>query len=64
MHRCEIWTNECDKFTGDKALFWAGKMSNLINYLETCYPSEISRNVELLVFCKEEYDKIIFERAK
>ncbi len=64
MHIHRIWTEECEKFTGDKALFWAGKMSSLISDLETCYPLGISRNVELMVFCKEEYDKIIFERAK
>ncbi len=64
MHICRIWTEECEKFIGDKALFWAGKMSSLIGDLETCSPLEISRNVELLVFCKEKYDKVIFERSE
>lgn len=48
----------------DRAKFWAGQMSKNINHLKYVTPESISRIFEILFFCAEEYDKVIFGRVK
>ena len=51
-------------FIGDHALFWAGKMANIIATLSTTYVSELNEKITLLRMCADEYDKIIFSRME
>lgn len=60
----EQWKEEVEKFTGDKALFWAGRMSIAAGMVIHSLPCRISENVWLLGMCKTEYDHIIFSRTK
>ena len=60
----KIWYNEAEKFEGDKALFWAGKMATMIDILRTCSISVFSGNFELLSFCQIQYNNAIYSRTK
>ena len=59
---------ECESFVesgGDRALFWAGKMSRLASSLHKGYATQLSHYVELLERVAWRYDReIIFNRAE
>lgn len=57
------WQADAEKFTGDKAMFWAGKMSTMIGVIARSGVSVLSVNVAVAERCKEEYDHIIFGRT-
>lgn len=48
----------------DPALFWAGKMSRLVHSVYILPIANIGNTVELLHKVSEEYDNVIFKRAK
>ena len=48
---------------GDVALFWAGHMSNYIRSLTNAPMLYATQVIELLDFCRKQYDTIIIERA-
>ena len=54
--------DDCAMFAGDKALFWAGRMSQTIESVMSCYPRDISNWLDLLCKIKHEYDDIIFSK--
>lgn len=62
MSLLKSWTLECDLFQGDKALFWAGKISETIGYMEHTYPINYSTYFSLLVDLKTNYDNEILSR--
>ena len=53
-----------DEFKGDKALFWAGQMATHAATLERANPLALSRLLDMLFFCREQYDHVIFTRVK
>ena len=53
---------ECQQFTGNKALFWSGKMSTIISCIERGYIINLSKNMELLFKIRTEYDNEILNR--
>jgi len=57
------WDKECKLFKGDNALFWAGKMSIVIQMLYEANISRFSVIFELLLYCQTRYDNIIFNRV-
>ena len=62
MNKFEQFKNDCEMFTGDKRLFWAGRMAIVITWLENCTPSNLSDYVDLLASCKTMYDKLIYDK--
>lgn len=56
--------DECEEFGGDKAIFWAGRMSSLIASIQFNGMGSLVRNLDLLVFASGEYDKVVFSRTK
>lgn len=52
-----------DLFTGDKALFWAGKMANTIAVLESSSIFNASPAIHLLHLLRLEYDREIIART-
>lgn len=58
------WRSDAEKFPGDKALFWAGKMSIMIGTIAKCGVGALSLNVALAERCRQEYDHIIFNRGE
>ena len=54
---------DASEFTGDKAKFWSGKMSVYITAMQSANLLHVSSHMEILVFCKDEYDHIIFSRT-
>lgn len=58
------WKTEFEAFEGDKALFWAGKMSISIGALISAQPLNISSIIHLLGKVKEAYDWEIFSNLK
>lgn len=59
----DAWKKEAAKFTGEKALFWSGRMSIIIGLLKVCYPTQLSDYLELLFMVQTEYDNEIISRA-
>jgi len=55
--------SDAEKFDGDKALFWAGRMSNMIGEISHATPCQFSKLFVVLDVCKQEYDRIIFGRT-
>ncbi len=58
------WNVECDNFKGDKALFWAGKMSTLIRQIEVSQFERVGSLFNLLSKCRTQYDVEIYRRAE
>ena len=57
------YRHDAERFDGDKALFWAGRMSMLVRTLEESQLCVASKYVTLISLCATEYDKIIFARV-
>lgn len=57
------WSSECDAFQGDRALFWAGKMSIAVGLMEYSYPADFSKYFSLLLESKNNYDREILSRG-
>ena len=53
-----------EEFDGDKALFWAGQMAIHASTLERANPLALSRLLDMLFFCREQYDHVIFTRTE
>ena len=64
MEMMDEYQKELDKFNGDKALFWAGKMAQIIKIMTVCSPMQLSGYLEILDKVREKYDQIIFSRLK
>ena len=62
MSDIELYKAMEQDFTGDKALFWAGKMSSVTKRILSCNIRQLSGNIALLEMCMQEYDNIIFNR--
>jgi hypothetical protein len=60
----EFFRMTATTFEGDKALYWAGRMAQSVRMVTGSTPLTLSKNLKLLEQCTDEYDKIIFERAK
>lgn len=58
----ERFDKECEEFKGDKALFWAGRMSMYIMQLNNI--PRLSETIYLLKEMAKRYDEIIFGRTK
>jgi len=62
-----LYSYFCDMakgFDGDKALFWAGRMSMVIDMMNHASINQLSRLMELLLNCKRRYDGIITKRTE
>lgn len=57
----ESWST---RTKGDKALFWAGRMAQIIKAMTMCSPIQLSDYIVLLDLVREQYDQIIFSRVK
>lgn len=55
---------ELEGWTGDKALFWAGRMAQTIKAMTVCSPLHLSAYIELCDLMRQEYDRIIFGQLK
>ena len=65
--KANLYSYFCDmakKFDGDKALFWAGRMSIVIGMMDQASVTDLSRLMELLLKCRRRYDTIITERME
>jgi hypothetical protein len=56
------WLEEADAFKGDKALYWAGRMSICVALIENSSVVNLSERITQLISCKNKYDSIIFSR--
>jgi hypothetical protein len=62
MNQFEQFKNDCDMFSGDKRLFWAGRMAIVINWLEHSTPSSFTDCIDLLSSCKDAYNQLIYDK--
>jgi len=60
---CKMLESDAKKFKGDKALYWAGKLSHMIGELNHIPLFKLSEAYEYLSFCKEHYDQEIISRG-
>ena len=63
METIELWDRDAERFDGDLALFWAGRMSIAAGMVVRSGALRLSAAIELLDKCRERYDTIIFEEA-
>ena len=64
METIELWERDAERFDGDLALFWAGRMSIAAGMVVRSDALRLSAAIELLDQCRERYDTIIFEEAR
>ena len=64
METIELWERDAERFDGDLALFWAGRMSIAAGMVVRSDARRLSAEIELLNECRERYDAIIFEEAR
>ena len=64
METIELWERDAELFDGDRALFWAGRMSIAAGMVVRSDARRLSAAIELLNECRERYDAIIFEEAR
>ena len=64
MEMIERWERDAERFDGDQALFWAGRMSIAAEMVVRSDARRLSASIELLNECRERYDAIIFEEAR
>ena len=63
METIELWERDAELFGGDKALFWAGRMSIAAGMVVRADVFRLSAAIELLNECRERYDGVIFMDA-
>lgn len=63
METIELWDRDAERFDGDLALFWAGRMSIAAGMVVRSDALRLSAAIELLDECRERYDTIIFKEA-
>ena len=63
METIELWDRDAELFGGDRALFWAGRMSIAAGMVVRSDALRLSAAIELLDDCRERYDKVIFRDA-
>ena len=63
METIELWERDAERFDGDKALFWAGRMSIAAGMLARSDALRLSAAIKLLDDCRERYDDVIFREA-
>ena len=59
----DSWYESAEKFDGDLALFWAGRMSMAAGMVLKSKPGSLTDTCKILDLARTEYDRIIFERA-
>ena len=64
MEMIERWERDAERFDGDQALFWAGRMSIAAGIVVRSDVRRLPGAIELLNECRERYDAIIFEEAR
>ena len=64
METIELWERDAERFDGDLALFWAGRMSIAAGMVVRSDALRLSAAIALLDECRERYDTIIFEEAR
>ena len=63
METIELWERDAERFDGDKALFWAGRMSWAAGIVVRSDALRLSVAIKLLDDCRERYDEVIFKEA-
>ena len=63
METIELWERDAERFDGDLALFWAGRMSIAAGMVVRSDALRLSAAIELLDDCRERCDSVIFGRA-
>ena len=63
METIELWERDAERFDGDKALFWAGRMSIAAGMVVRSDALRLSAAIKLLDDCRERYDLVIFGEA-
>ena len=63
METIELWERDAERFDGDLALFWAGRMSIAAGMVVRSGAQSLSSAIELLDDCRERYDEVIFKEA-
>ena len=63
METIELWDRDAELFGGDRALFWAGRMSIAAGMVVRSDALRLSAAIALLDECRERYDEVIFGRA-
>ena len=64
METIELWDRDAELFGGDKAIFWAGRMSWAAGIVVRSDALRLSAAIKLLDDCRERFDAIIFEEAR
>jgi hypothetical protein len=60
----DIYLSASTSFDGDIALFWAGRMSEVVYRMNNCRVMDMSECMQLLYRCKVSYDQEIFRRVE
>ena len=63
METIELWEREAERFDGDPALFWAGRMSIAAGMVVRSDALRLSAAIEILDECRRRYDVVIFRDA-
>ena len=58
------WEKECGEFTGNKMLFWSGRMSMVAGWVCNASVLNISNCVKLLDMVRERYDDEVIKNVK
>ena len=64
MTTFEYYLKSAKDFKGSKALFWAGRMSIVIENMGKCNIRHFAEELSLLYKCKEKYDEEVFKGVK
>ena len=64
LYNFHTWEKDAREFKGDKALFWAGKMSEVAYRVINARATDLSYYVQLLDQVRVHYDDEIFSRVE
>lgn len=59
----ELWDADFEKFEGDPALFWAGRMSQAAFKVYHCELCNLRPWLDDLEYARQKYDSVIFDRT-